>query len=369
MNKTNISTRSDEYFRVFGRCGKSSDGLALFWSASGVEFAVKGSACFINLESDYNNFEQWIAVMINGYVISRQMLPKGKSRICLFRSMNPEETKLVRIIKEVQAMGDDEKAMLVLESVECEGTLEPVPSKDLRIEFIGDSITSGEGAVGAKKDMDWISMFFSPAFHYATRVAESLNADYRVISQSGWGTVCGWDNNIFSTLPSVYEKVCGPLKGERNLSFGSGEANDFNSWQPDYVVVNLGTNDCGALDQPLFVNPADGKSFKLSKSEDGSRLEEASKEIFETGVYSFLKMLRKNNPKAEIIWVYGMLGLFMTKYIKEAMEKYSSDTGDTNVTFLELTDTNDDTVGSRFHPGQKSHKNAADIITGYISKK
>ena len=40
------------------------------------------------------------------------MLSKGINKICIFRGMNPEKIKQVRIIKETQAMSGDEECLL-----------------------------------------------------------------------------------------------------------------------------------------------------------------------------------------------------------------------------------------------------------------
>ena len=62
-----------------------------------------------------------------------------------------------------------------------------MPEPKYRLEFVGDSITSGEGTVGAIYEEDWISAFFSAENTYPRMVADALSAEYRVISQSGWG--------------------------------------------------------------------------------------------------------------------------------------------------------------------------------------
>ena len=62
-----------------------------------------------------------------------------------------------------------------------------MPEPKYRLEFVGDSITSGEGTVGAVYEEDWISAFFSAENTYPRMVADALSAEYRVISQSGWG--------------------------------------------------------------------------------------------------------------------------------------------------------------------------------------
>ena len=105
-------------------------------------------------------------------------------------------------------MTDDGNCSIFVTGVDSNGTCYPVPEKKYLLEFIGDSITSGEGTYGATEDNDWIPMYMSYSKNYAKMVSDSLNADCHVISQGGWGVLSGWDNNPNSTLPSVYERAC-----------------------------------------------------------------------------------------------------------------------------------------------------------------
>lgn len=107
-----------------------------------------------------------------------------------------------------------------------------MPEPKYRLEFVGDSITSGEGTVGAVYEEDWISAFFSAMNTYPRMVADALSAEYRVVSQSGWGIVTGWDGNVENKIPPFYTQVCGLLTGERNASLGALEDYDFEAWQP-----------------------------------------------------------------------------------------------------------------------------------------
>ena len=107
-----------------------------------------------------------------------------------------------------------------------------MPEPKYRLEFVGDSITSGEGTVGAVYEEDWISAFFSAENTYPRMVADALSAEYRVISQSGWGIVTGWNGNVENKIPPFYTQVCGLLTGERNASLGALEDYDFEAWQP-----------------------------------------------------------------------------------------------------------------------------------------
>lgn len=351
--------------RVWGRYSGKLDPLALFWTGSGIELNVQASELWVQVETDYDCHEQWMSVLINGAHVSRQMLPKGQSEICLFRNMNPQEIKNIRLLKDVQAMADDDEACFLIHGVRTDGTFHPVEPRPYKLEFIGDSITSGEGTIGAKKEWDWISMFFSSVHDYAMLVSEACDAECHIISQSGWGTLTGWDNDPRHALPLYYEKVCGVLKGGRNQALGAGEAYDFPTWQPDAVIVNLGTNDMSAFDQPEWRNEQTGQTFKQHKNEDGSfRKEDA--ERFERAVMDFLSKLRSCNPHAHLIWTYGMLGSPLLKLIEHAVAVYCAQSGDRNAAFVLLPDTTQETVGSREHPGKKSHEAAARVLTDYL---
>lgn len=351
--------------RIWGRHSGKLDPLALFWTGSGIELNVRASELWVEVETDYDCHEQWMSVLVNGAQVSRQMLPKGRSKICLFRNMNPQEAKTVRLMKDVQAMSDDEGACFLIHGVYTDGTFCPVEQRKYKLEFIGDSITSGEGTLGAKKEWDWISMFFSSVHDYATLVSDACDAECHIISQSGWGTLTGWDNDPRHALPLYYEKVCGILKGERNQALGAGEEYDFATWQPDAVIVNLGTNDMSAFEQPQWQDEQTGETFKQHKNGDGSFVKEDA-ERFEQAVIDFLGKLRTHNPHAHLVWTYGMLGSPLLKLIEHAVLTYCARTGDENAAFVLLPDTTAETVGSREHPGKKSHEAAAQVLTNYL---
>ena len=179
-----------------GRTAQSEDGVDFFWSASGFEANANGSELWAQIQSDYDKFEVWISVWLNGVQTARLMLNKGTNDVCLYRNLPSANVKNIRVYKETQAMGDDDKHRFLLKSLSTDGDLLPVTPQPLRIEFIGDSITSGEGTVGAKGETDWTSIFFGATKTWAIKLASSLGADFNVISQSGWGVVCGYDSNL-----------------------------------------------------------------------------------------------------------------------------------------------------------------------------
>ena len=366
--KLKIYKLSDiEHLKIHGRTTKCLSPLTLFWTGSGIELNVKGAELWIVIESDYNIFEPWISVFINGEFVSRQMLTRGRYWLCIFRGMDKKVIKNIQVLKETQPMSSDPNCYLQIHAIKSDGEFLPIEPKPYKIEFIGDSITSGEGLIGSRTEHDWIPMWFSVLNNYCALAARMLNAEYRIIAQSGWGVLSGWDNNPYSNIPDYYEKVCGVLVGEKNRALGAFEENDFDSWQPDIIVVNLGTNDEGAFYSPEFKDVKTGRTYKQRLNYDGSFNKDDLK-AFEKAVENFLYKLRKYNKKAHIIWAYGMLGIRMMPAIYRAVDRYIEKTGDKKVSVFQLPVTTAETMGARRHPGALAHQKAAKELAEYIKQ-
>lgn len=324
--------------KIMGRTAQSEDGVDFFWSASGFEANANGSELWARIESDYDKFEVWISVWLNGVQTARLMLNKGTNDVCLYRNLPSANVKNVRVYKETQAMGDDAKHRFLLKSLSTDGDLLPVTPQPLRIEFIGDSITSGEGTVGAKGETDWTSIFFGATKTWAFKLARMVGADFNVISQSGWGVVCGYDGNLDHALPKYYGEVCSVAN-----RFGGERKWDFKNFEPDWVIVNLGTND---------QNPCQ------------SRPDIA--DIFEAGVISFLTKIRANNPKAKIVWCYGMIGHILAERLQKAVDTYKAQSGDKDVQYILLPEIDMEKTGALSHPTEIQQQEAADYLRSQI---
>ena len=353
------------YYKVHGRTVPGACPLPLFFNGSAVELNVSGSELWADLEVSWQNLEMWVTVEVNGKLMSRQMLMPGRQSLCLFRGMSPEPVKNVRLTRETQAMVEDEDCCLIVHGFQADGSFHPVPKKKYTLEFVGDSITSGEGTYGSKDEYDWIPMYMSYSRDYAKMTADALDADAHIISKGGWGVLSAWDNNPDCNIPSRYKQLCGICCGSKNESFGAFAPYDFTVRKTDAVIVNLGTNDASAFRQPAWHDPATGLTFKQHLNPDGTYREEDLNR-FEDAVVSFLHMLRKHNPQAHIVWCYGMLGYELSFAINDAITRYTRESGDHNVIFLQLPNTTEETVGSNGHPGELSHRRAARVLTEYL---
>lgn len=362
-----IEINSDPNIKIHGRTVNGASPLPLFWNHSGVEVNCDGSELWIDIEVDNGFHEPWVAVEINGCLMSRRMLLKEDKSICLFRSMTPGVIKNVRFYRELQAMHEDDNCHVLVKGFRTDGAFHPVKEGRLKLEFIGDSITSGEGTYGATTDTDWLAMYMSSSRHYATIIEKAMEADIRIISQGGWGVYVGWDNDLRHKIPDVYEPVCGLAWGEYNKTLGATQKYDFSRWQPDAIIVNLGTNDTTSFNTPPLDVPGFGIS-KMKRDESGAFDKEDIKKVTDA-VYDFLKMLRKCNPESHILWAYGMLGDELSPYLIKTIDEYRVNEKDENVAFLDLPNTTEQTFGAHYHPGYKAHEAAAAVLGNYLSKK
>ena len=346
----------------------SKNPLTLFWSASGIEFCTNASELWVQVSSDYSVNEIYLAVQISGYTIARFMAPKEKTWICVAKNLNPQEKNNISIIKDSQPSAFDPNHIVQIHQIAVTKNAEffQVPKKDCFIEFIGDSITSGEGLCGRPGAPEWISSYISVSNNYAMQIAKIKNAEISIISQCGWGITRGWDSNIYSNIPSHYQNVCSIFNSPMQKELGSCQEYDF-SKKADFVVVNLGTNDNSSFNNP-WTDESTGKVYQYQVNDDGTVAESSKKEIYE-GIKNFLYQIRKNNPSAKILWVWGMLKLDkIPAILQNAMEDYKKESGDQNVFTLEL-DAMEDVEnhlldkGSRWHPGPKTHELAAKKIS------
>ncbi|MBR5401130.1 MAG: hypothetical protein IK102_04885 [Treponema sp.] len=382
--------------RILGRnvYKNNDESLTLFWGGAALEVNIKAREIWACISTTYVNLEQWLAVEVNGAQISRFMLNKDKTWYCLARNMNPEKENLITIIKDTQPLNEDPTHSLVIHAIGLDeaGEFVPVAPRSCKIEFIGDSITAGEGTVGAPDEMDWISQWMSASKTYAMQTAKMINADWNTMGKSGWGICWAWDGNRDCKIPPHYEQVCSVLKDDNSVTLGSLEKWDFNSGHgSDYVVINLGTNDESgmkvieskeALREPQGPQEAQGLQDgtvvpeALEGLQDGTVVPEALEGLQEeivSSVKNFLTVIRSHNPSAKILWCWGLLKLHVVPgLIQKGVEEYKAESGDQNVFTLELESLDElektpEEKGSRGHPGYKTHHAAALKIVEFLT--
>ena len=101
MKEYKLGDLPESSLHIYGRNSGILDPLTLFWTASGVEVRVKASELWVEVEAGYDIYEPWISILIDHVPISRQMVQKGRYWIPVFRSLDKETLRTVRISKDV----------------------------------------------------------------------------------------------------------------------------------------------------------------------------------------------------------------------------------------------------------------------------
>lgn len=243
-------------------------------------------------------------------------------------------------------------SLFALRGIVTDGSVEPLPEKPLKMEFIGDSITCGYGVEGKSEAEAFTTATENAAKGYAFLTAEALGADAVLTCYSGHGIISGYTDdpavrNGADLVPPYYEK-----EGRNEFRLPTGKLaqeteRDFSAFRPDYIVLNLGTNDlswCGT---------------------DEVRGREYAKLYVE-----FLKTVRKDNPGARILCTLGVMGTGLNPMMQAAAEEYCRETGDRQirVLLLEEQDAARDGYGSDFHPNEISQRLLAGTVTDALWK-
>ena len=341
---------------IQGRVGKITEkGVPLFWTGSALELNVTGTALYFEYECTERPGGMYMRIEIDGADIARFMVLQGTHKVCAFIGLEAEKIKNVRILRDMQA----NMPTITIKKIHTDGELCPPTIRKHKIEFIGDSITAGEGLGGNENHNRPSCFVYSSRGNYTVLTANALNFDYNVIALSGYGIYSAWDGNRNNVMPKQYPYVCRVANYDEAISLGSQEQYDFTKDKTDIVVITLGTNDCSAFKAAPWTDES-GISHKLELSADGKPCER-DRLIMKNAITSFCKNIRATRPDAFILWCYNYSSPLINDIIVEAIESLD----DNKTIALKMISIYLDT-GSRGHPGPISHKNYAELLIEQI---
>ena len=337
-------TSSTPRLRLLGRMDPAQSPVALDWTGSGLECAFHGTDLWAELEAPAFSPVMWMIVLADGAPVTRFPVEPGIRFYPLILGMEPQNTRIITLMKETQCMPDNPEATVLLHSLRMNGTLEELPVRDLRIEFVGDSLTSGEGALAPRGNDEWITPWFSARGNYSWVACNELNAERRILSQSGWGVCWDWEHNPEHTLTAHYEEIAGVLRGPAAEKRGCTKPYDFSAWRPDVVCIRLGTND------------NNGMNVRNSLEEDRNR--------FVQGALGLLRRVRKNNPGAAVVWILPASDC-RPELPAEAVRLAQEEGMDRLYTFA-LPDYHEEDTGARFHPNAEWNRKAGLLLAAFL---
>lgn len=342
-----------ENYRLSGRTTWQEGALYLGYSASFLEFSFKGTKAEAEFLTDRLDWEEihraWVAVFADGAEVPvlRFPLTKEKERFVLFESSEPKEVTL-RIMKYSEAAF----GAVGIAALDVEGETLPPPSpKAKKIEVIGDSITCGYGIEGIVDKDTFTTAQENPWNAYGCRIARALDAEFSLISWSGNGIVSHYvdetenePRNDEALMPELYYYEDFSADFRRNKSRADFVKRDFTAYQPQLIIVNLGTND-GSYTRNI---PARDRSFV-------------------NGYVKFLRQIREVNPEANILCTVGVMATAAKDLVGEAVSRVN-DFGDNKVFFKEafLQNGEADGIGADWHPTESTQKKLAEYLVEFI---
>jgi len=321
-----------------GRCGIKKDRLIPYWPLSGMEIMIQCTYLSIQIDAVCTDHAPWIVVWADGSMIARFPAQHGLHWYPLLMGMDASVPHRISIVNDTQPIEGSGMGMAFC-AIETDGELLPLSTPAYHFEFVGDSLTTGEGCIGPVSANEWKSIWMCPSQGYAHFLGNAMQAQCSLVSQSGWGVYCDWAGNLQNNLPRIYDQLCGVIpEGQTPYDFS----------QPmDAVVINLGTNDISALKN-------------LSDNEKEKRAE-----LLTNATATFLQQLRKYHPYAYLLWVYGMCGQDYIHCFRQGVENAKA-SGDTRMGFCPLPPCTREDTGSRMHPGPLNHMKAAQAIFEHL---
>ncbi|MBQ8503582.1 MAG: GDSL family lipase [Clostridia bacterium] len=334
---------SDEFVKPIGRTHYSDEKRYISMSGSGIEFFCKGSYAYITVigdgvqEQSRNSHARFAIYKNNELIIDDTVsFEKKKYHIDINDFENGAVIRLVKL-SEAKCSGfyiGDIGAF-------CTGDIEPTAEKEIKIEFIGDSITCGYGIdAGAVGEFSTHTENFTKTYAYLT--AQSLDADYSVVAFSGYGMLSGYTGdgtiNIEGRVGKYYDKSALYHNGGKALW-------DFSDFTADFVVINLGTNDasyCFTRERCLR---------------------------FKESYLDFIISVRRRYPEAYIFCVLGDMNNSLYPLIEQAAEEFRISESDYRIKALTLDfKMGENEIVIDGHPGADSNALAAETLVSEIKK-
>ncbi len=345
--ETSFIPASDSNFIYLGRIDYSNpNALHFIHTGVSIRFCFEGSTCVVHLKNkskgkyaDGSFYKNYYSVLVDG----------GKPQVF---AVSNEDDKIkvnglgkgvheVVVFKRTEALVGEG----IFEGVEIEKgkrLLQITERNKRKIEFIGNSITCGYGNEGTSRDCPFSPETENAYMAYGAITARKLNADYTAVAYSGRGMYRNYDGTTANTMSLIYDRIFPD-------SLNSPKWNT-KKYQPDVLVVNLGTNDFakGVPDSVIFVNT----------------------------YVNFLKRLRLYYPNASIFCIEGPMmndsypqgvnALTKVKnYIKASKDKMIG-IGDTKIYTFFPSPQGDGDYGCDWHPNIKRHEKMAEELTKEI---
>jgi hypothetical protein len=232
---------ADSQIQYVGRIQKTNPALPRFWMPGvylKAKFEGKILSFFLNDEVLYGNVHNYVEIIVDNKLFRLQTKYATNKFIV---SGLKKGTHTITICKDTESGN----GYLEFAGIVCKKLLPLPPKPELKMEFIGNSITCGFGADASQiicEKGQWYDQH-NAYMSYGPLTARALKAQWQISAVSGIGMIHSCcDMKIL--MPKVFDKI--------NMS-GDSLSWNFDEYIPELVTICLGQND-GIQDSITFCN-------------------------------------------------------------------------------------------------------------------
>ena len=197
-----------------------------------IRIGFAGDSIIVKLKDlPYWDNHNYMSYYLDGSYVDRFVLSPGKEQYTL-HAHGDQDSHVLELIKATEAQIGSVQFL----GVQARSLTSPPPLPERRIEFIGNSITCGQGndeGLGPCGEGAWYDQH-NAALAYGPLLARDLDAQWLLSSVSGIGIYRTW-NRETPSMPLVYDQLY--------LTPDSGRGFDHAGYKPDLISICLGTND------------------------------------------------------------------------------------------------------------------------------
>lgn len=346
---------TDECVKKIGRTMQIDQTLWMGLSGTGVEFSFSGMSLVVTIvggpvstdPAQEGSFAR-VAIYVDDERVVDDILNQKEKKYVIFDGTR-ENHGVIRVIK----LSESPMSVMGIAPFEIGDMdwMQPTPAKDHLMEVIGDSITCGYGVDDEDAEHHFSTATEDTTRAYAYRTAKALDVDYSFVSASGYGIISGYTaepevRNSAELIPPYYESMGFSRDFFPDQLVPHSVKWDFAAKQPELIVINLGTNDDSFCQE------------NVDKQNE-----------YRDKYIEFIKVIRRNNPNAQILCVLGLMGARLYPVICKVVEMYQAETGDMKIDSFELPE-QDGSIGyvADYHPLSSAHEKAAKALTQKIKE-
>jgi len=220
-----------------GRCDFSNPKAVRFeWTGVYIKASFEATSVGVRLDDGANSFSVYIDGQLRTVLVTT-----GGSQTYTVATGLAAGTHTLLLAKRTESYGNI-VTFRGLELSDGGQLVASAPRSGRRIQFIGDSFTSG-----AYDESDGVTcddrQYTNSYLAFAAYAACSLQADYHLLSRGGIGLVRNYGSPN-TTDPNAYPSLYGRLFPSQSQAFDSA------SWVPQLVVICLGLNDFTSQPNP-----------------------------------------------------------------------------------------------------------------------